>query len=88
MTFVHTYCTYIHTCTYPCIYSFHSLISSSYFPLPLPLQEGDVTVRCHQTGEEANVTFSPHNKVKDRYKEIHGVLCAMCVCVLCVYVCV
>lgn len=34
--------------------------------------EGDVTVRCHQTGEEANVTFSPHNKVKDRYKEIHG----------------
>ena len=36
------------------------------------LQEGDVVVKCHQTGDEAVVTWSPHSKAKERYRELNG----------------
>ena len=35
-------------------------------------QEGDVVITCHQTGEQAIVTWTNYNKAKQRYRELNG----------------
>ena len=35
-------------------------------------QEGDVVVKCHQTGDQAIVTWMNYSKVKQRYRELNG----------------
>ena len=31
-----------------------------------------MVVKCHQTGDQAIVTWSPHAKAKERYRELNG----------------
>ena len=31
-----------------------------------------MVVRCHQTGDEAIVSWTPHSKAKERYRELNG----------------
>lgn len=31
-----------------------------------------MVVKCHQTGDEAVVTWNPHAKAKERYRELNG----------------
>lgn len=34
--------------------------------------DGTIEIRCHQTGEVGTVVFTPHSKVGNLYKEVHG----------------
>lgn len=34
--------------------------------------EGEVVVKCHQSGDKAVVNFTPYSRAKERYRELHG----------------
>ena len=46
----------------------HNLILGNYWAD----HDGTVAIRCHQTGEVATVTFTPHSKAGAKYREVHG----------------
>ena len=55
------------------------------------LQDGEVIIRNHQTGDKAVVVFSPYSKVGSKYKHVAGenlcclhlaVLSVFCLCVI------
>ena len=36
------------------------------------LQEHEVTVNCHNTGDKATIQWTPYSKAKERYRELNG----------------
>ena len=82
--------------THVCIQLFpnrHSHISNPSPPLSSLLlpplhQEGDIIIKCHETGDYAKVTFSPYSSVGRKYKELHGTGAYVCWSVSRTYVCV
>ena len=36
------------------------------------MQEAEVVINCHTTKDKAVVSWVPHSKAKERYRELHG----------------